>query len=335
MKTVVLPVGEDALAEAARLIRAGEIVAFPTETVYGLGANALDGAAVLKIFEAKGRPADNPLIAHIAHPDALSLLARRVPERARALMRAFWPGPLTLICEKKDAVPAEVSAGRSTVAVRMPSHPAAAALLRAAGVPVAAPSANRSGRPSPTAAAHVLEDMDGRIPLILDGGPCGVGVESTVVDMTGAHPLLLRPGGVTPEMLRTLAPDLAIDPAVLHPLAPGAQARSPGMKYRHYAPRARVTVVTGGADRLCARYDAALAAGETPAILCANAAPYAARRTLPLGADAGAMAAHLFGALRDADAQGVTRIFAEPVGAEGMGLALMNRLLRAAGFDVE
>jgi L-threonylcarbamoyladenylate synthase len=218
----------------------------------------------------------------------------------------------------------------------MPAHPVARALIAACGFPIAAPSANRSGRPSPTTAQHVREDLTGRIPLILDGGACAVGVESTVVDMTGPAPALLRPGGVTPEMLRTLLPDLAIDRAVLSPLAPDAVAASPGMRHRHYAPRARVTVVRGGADavaaQICASYDAQPGA----LILCpsGHAGVYGNRRVLPLGADAAAMAAHLFDALREADRLGVRLVLAEAVDAAEMGLALMNRLLRAADFDV-
>lgn len=337
MRTEVLPVDAISLARAASLLRAGEVVAFPTETVYGLGADAFNAEAVAKIFAAKERPADNPLIAHIADHDMLPSLVASVSPNARRLMEALWPGALTLILPKTPAVPAIVSAGLQTVAVRMPSHPAAQALIRAAGCPIAAPSANRSGRPSPTTAAHVLADMDGRIPLILDGGNSGYGVESTVLDMTGEIPTVLRPGGVTIETLQALLPALRVDDAVLRPLAQGAAARSPGMKHRHYAPTARVVVVRGNpeavAEKACALYDAA----EAPAaILCpaARVAVYGARRTHALGTDEAEMAARLFGALRALDAQGIGLIIAEGTGTGGMGLALMNRLLRAADFDV-
>lgn len=338
--TEVLPVSAAAIMRAARLLSSGQVVAFPTETVYGLGANALDEAAVRGIFEAKGRPADNPLIVHIAEACALDALVAEIPDTARALMRAYWPGPLTLIFPKKDAVPGIVSAGLSTVAVRMPDHPVAVALIREAGVPIAAPSANRSGRPSPTAAAHVLEDMRGRIPLILDGGACAFGVESTVVDVTGHVPVLLRPGAVTAEMLRAVLPELSIDPAVLSPVAEGAKPASPGMKHRHYAPNARVVIVDGtkesAAGKARALYLEAEAGGGRAVILCAacRMPRYAGCAVFSLGADAREMTAGLFDALRRVDREGYTLAIAEAADTEGIGLALMNRLLRAADFTV-
>ena len=230
MKTELLSPTPEALSRAGEFLRDGEVVGFPTETVYGLGANALDAAAVEKIFAAKGRPGDNPLIVHIrAAEELLPLIAGEPGAQARALMEAFWPGPLTLIFPKSERVPPRVTAGLATVAVRMPSHPVARALIEAAGVPIAAPSANRSGRPSPTTAADVLEDMDGRVPLILDGGPCQVGVESTVVDLTGGTPRVLRPGGITRAQIEEVANACEIDHAVLHPLGEGERPRSPGM----------------------------------------------------------------------------------------------------------
>ncbi len=335
MRTELMPVTAASIALAASLMKEGELVAFPTETVYGLGADALNGKAVLGIFAAKGRPADNPLIAHICDKADLAPLVTRVDARTRALMDAFWPGPLTLVLPRSRAVPNEVCAGLSTVAVRMPSHPAARMLIRELGKPIAAPSANRSGKPSPTTAQHVYEDLNGRIPLILDGGPCGVGVESTVLDLTGETPVLLRPGGVTAEMLREYLPRLRVHNAVLHPLASGQEARSPGMKYKHYAPQAAVTIVRGTPQQIAARYDASVAAGKKTAILCAGAAPYGERRTFALGSDAGEMASRLFAALRAMDEEGIEVAFAEETPTEGMGLALTNRLLRAAGFCVE
>ncbi len=340
MKTEVLTASAAATQRAALLLRQGRVVAFPTETVYGLGANALDADAVLGIFAAKDRPADNPLIVHITNEDALLPLVTEVNDRARRLMRAFWPGPLTLVLPRADAVPAVVSAGLPTVAVRMPAHPVARALIDASGLPIAAPSANRSGRPSPTTAQHVFADMDGRIPLILDGGAAQVGVESTVVDVTGEAPRLLRPGGITVEMLMEVVPDLTVDPAVLAPLAPGEKAASPGMKHRHYAPRARVVVVRGEPgnvrDVISARYAETEKKGQKAAILCA--APrinvYQNLHTYALGRNEAEMAAALFEAFRALDNQGVQVILAEAVEARGMGLALMNRLLRAADFDV-
>lgn len=339
MTTECLQVSDAALCRAASLLRAGEVVAFPTETVYGLGADAMKPQAVAKIFAAKERPADNPLIAHIADRAMLQGLVRAVPPDAERLMEAFWPGPLTLVLPKDARVPEIVSAGLDTVGVRMPSHPTALALIRAASCPVAAPSANRSGRPSPTRAAHVLEDMQGRIPLVLDGGPSGYGVESTVLDMAGAVPTVLRPGGVTVEMLQSVLPKVQVDGAVLQPLAEGAQAKSPGMKHRHYAPRAQVLVMRGAKDAvqksIAAQYDEITHGGRRAAILCgAGTAGYGGRNVYALGQDTEAMAARLFDALRTLDAQGVDVILAEASEVSGMGLALMNRLLRAANFDV-
>ena len=341
MQTQLLPVSPEALEQAGKLIREGALVAFPTETVYGLGANALDADAVARIFEAKGRPGDNPLIVHISAIEQLApLIAVEPSPAAKALMDAWWPGPMTLIFPKSPLVPAAVTAGLDTVAVRFPGHPAARALIDAAGRPIAAPSANRSGRPSPTTARHVLEDMDGRVPLILDGGPCEVGLESTVIDMTGSKPRVLRPGGVTPEMIARVAGSAGIDPAVMRPLGEGEVARSPGMKYRHYAPEGALTIVQGE-DAAVARtirrlYDEALAAGRRPLILAltGHLAAYGDRRALPLGEDAAAMAHSIFARLRDADAMGADALFSEAVAADGVGLAVMNRLGRAAAFHI-
>lgn len=230
-----------------RIIRAGGLVAFPTETVYGLGANGLDGCAVEKIFAAKGRPGDNPLILHIAKKSDLKQLWKHVPDKARQLADAFWPGPLTMVYLKSDIVPPQVTAGLSTVAVRMPEHKTALALIRAAGVPIAAPSANLSGKPSPTCAQHVLDDLDGCIDAIIDGGDCRVGVESTVLSLVGT-PTVLRPGGVTREMLESVIGHVDIAHAVLNPLKNGETAASPGMKYKHYAPECDVVIADGGND---------------------------------------------------------------------------------------
>ena len=235
MQTEYLNAAEDdgAVARAAQLLREGKLVAIPTETVYGLAADALNGPAVARIFEAKGRPQDNPLIVHIAREADWTPLVKEIPEAAHRLAERFWPGPLTIILEKSGLIPDEVSAGLSTVAVRCPSHPAAQAVIRAAGRPLAAPSANLSGKPSPTTAERVLEDMDGKIEAVLDGGPCAVGVESTVLSLAGAVPRLLRPGGVTAEQLREVLGTVELDAAVTDKLAPGAAAASPGMKYKH------------------------------------------------------------------------------------------------------
>lgn len=330
MHTELCQADEASIRRAAALLRAGELVAFPTETVYGLGADALNGEAAARIFAAKGRPADNPLIAHIAGESGLAgLIAGEPCACARKLMRAFWPGPMTLIFPKSPRVPREVTAGLDTVAVRMPSHPVARALICAAQTPIAAPSANRSGRPSPTTAAHVLEDMEGRIPLILDGGPCEVGLESTVVDVTGARPRILRPGGVTLEMLEGVVGDVDVDEGVLHQLQAGSQARSPGMKYKHYAPKGEVTIVTGprAAQEIARLYDAA---DGRAAILAFSQADYGARRVYRLKNAPG----ELFAALRQLDEDGMETIYAEDVPTTGVGLAVMNRLMRAAAFRV-
>ena len=325
----------------AQLLQNGELVAFPTETVYGLGANGMDGEAVDRIFEAKGRPNDNPLIMHIAKKSDVKLLWAHVPKLANILMDTFWPGPLTLIFNKADEVPYEVTAGLETVAVRMPSDKTARLLIQKAGVPIAAPSANRSGRPSPTTAEHVLADMDGRIPLILDGGPCRYGVESTVLSLMGT-PTILRPGAVTKEMLAAVLGEVALAPSILQPLAAGEKAASPGMKYKHYAPTAQVLVVVGearaAAERLSALCDELTSRGRRVAIAAtAEALPYYGdRRTALMGTrqDPATLCSRLFGLLRELDREADV-ILCEGVGTEGTGLAFMNRLLRSAGFRVE
>ena len=330
------------MSEAARRIRRGEVVAFPTETVYGLGANALDGKAVKGIFEAKGRPGDNPLIVHIESIVQWDVLVTGIPEKARILAKAFWPGPMTMILKKTGKIPDVVSAGLDTVGVRMPSHPVARELIRLSGVPIAAPSANRSGRPSPTEAKHVLEDMNGRIPLILDGGKANVGVESTVLDMTGEMPVILRPGGVTPEMLEKVIGPVQVDPHVMKPIADGQQVKSPGMKYRHYAPNAPVTIVRGDPDKL-ARYveqevHRLQADGERIGILATDETmgQYTAGivRTMGSRKHPAQLAASLFALLREMDHLGVDRILAEGVEDHDEGLAVMNRMTRAAGFHI-
>ena len=330
------------MTEAARLIRSGEVVAFPTETVYGLGANALDAKAVKGIFEAKGRPNDNPLIVHIEKISQWGALVKGIPDKARILSEAFWPGPLTMILEKTSKIPAEVSAGLDTVGVRMPSHPVARELIRLSRVPIAAPSANRSGRPSPTAALHVLEDMEGRIPMILDGGRADVGVESTVLDMTGKIPVILRPGGVTPEMLAAVIGPVRVDPHVMTPLGAGQEVRSPGMKYTHYAPKAPVTIVRGDLDKLTQFIDREARkqqqAGKRVGILATDQTMgnYTGGVLLTMGSRSrpAELAANLFALLREFDRLGVDMILAEGVDDHNEGLAVMNRMTRAAGFHI-
>jgi L-threonylcarbamoyladenylate synthase len=341
METRVLQPTEEAIAEAAAVLRGGGLVAFPTETVYGLGANALDAAAVSGIFAAKGRPADNPLIVHIASPEAAEPLAY-ADARAKALMAAFWPGPLTLLLPKKPVIPPETNAGLPSVALRIPSHPVALSLLRACGVPVAAPSANRSGRPSPTLAAHVLDDLNGRVPIILDGGACEVGLESTVLDLTGETPAIVRPGGVTREMLATFLPDVRVADSVMRPLREGEVAVSPGMMYRHYAPKGQLTLVRGEPEAVagaCARlYHEAEAAGQSARILAfsEHMGRYAGLKAQPIGSlgKPETIARALFAALRRMDDEGVEVILCEAVATEGIGLAIMNRMCRAAAFRV-
>lgn len=326
------------IAEAAAVIRAGGLVAFPTETVYGLGANALDERAVARIFHAKERPANDPIIAHIASVQQLDALARHVPPVAYALAQRFWPGPLTLVVWRRSIVPANLSAGRDTVAVRMPSHPVALALIAAAGVPIAAPSANRFSRPSPTTAAHVLDDLAGRIDLVLDGGPTLVGVESSVVDLTVDPPALLRPGGVTVAALRELLPELMFAPRYL--TADDEAAPAPGMLLRHYAPNAALIVVTGERDAALARIRsealAAIDAGKRVGALAFDEdAPELAHLpvqlvTLGPATDPEKVAQRLFAALREIERTGVDLILVRDPGEEGLSLAIRDRLVRAA-----
>lgn len=324
-----------AVDTAGRILRQGGLVAIPTETVYGLAADAFNEGAVAGIFAAKGRPADNPLIVHIASFDTIYDLVTTIPPSARALSEAFWPGPLTMILPKAARVPAIVSAGLPTVAVRFPSHRGACAVIRAAGTPLAAPSANRSGSPSPTTAQHVADDMDGRIDAILDGGPCTVGVESTVVSLTGKTPRLLRPGGITLEMLRSVLGQVEMDDAVLNPLKDGVAAASPGMKYKHYAPKAEVTLVKGPFRAYC-DYVAGHAGPGVFALcyegeeteLSVPAVTYGRRES------AASQAHALFGALRELDRRGARTVYARCPQMDGMALAVYNRILRAAAFRV-
>ena len=324
----------------AEIIRSGGLVAFPTETVYGLGANGLDGEAVEKIFEAKGRPQDNPLILHVSKKSDVKPLWRHIPKQAQILMDTFWPGPLTLIAERSDVVPDAVTAGLSTVAVRMPADKTARLLISKAGVPIAAPSANLSGKPSPTTAAHVLLDMDGRIPLILDGGPCKYGVESTVLSLIG-RPTILRPGAITKEMLGAVLGSVDVAGRILAPMGEGEIAASPGMKYKHYAPKAEVICVRGeavaAAKRINALYREAEQAGVECEILGTTQTRhlYKGKNYVIVGdrANPETLCANLFAALREADTH-AERILAEGIETDAIGLAYMNRLLRAAGFHV-
>lgn len=324
------------MARAAAILRAGGLVAIPTETVYGLGTDGLNPAAVENIFRAKGRPQDNPLILHVPDDTWLERYCQNIPETAYVLTKRFWPGPLTLILPRKPAVPDVVTAGLDTVGMRCPDHPLTRAIIAAAGIPVAAPSANTSGKPSPTTAAHVLDDMDGKIDAVVDGGPCAVGVESTIVDLTCTPPRLLRPGGVTLEQLRETLGDVGVDPAVKRLMVEGEKPRAPGMKYRHYAPKAPVTVVTGDPAAGAAWIAAHL--GEKSGVICfeESAARFPGHIVGSIGpaGDKAEQARRVFDALRAFDATDVTEIFAQCPGEEGMGLAISNRLNKAAGFHI-
>lgn len=328
--------GKEDIQQAGEILRKGGLVAIPTETVYGLAANALDPQAVKKIFAAKGRPADNPLIAHIHDFAQLAGLVKQVPEAAKQLAKAFWPGPLTMILEKADIVPLETTGGQETVAVRFPAHPLAQAVIQAAGTPLAAPSANSSGKPSPTSFSHVVEDLSGKIDAILDGGDCPVGLESTVISLTGKTPRVLRPGGITVEALRQVLGQVDVDPAVEKGLALGAKASSPGMKYRHYAPGCPLEILDASPEEFSGYVNQK--AKEMPGI-----AALCFRETIPhlqvpffcYGGryDSQEQAKLLFSALHQIDRLGAARVYAQQPARAGMGLAVYNRLIRAAGFQ--
>lgn len=334
MKTTLLT--EQDIAAAAAILRDGGLLGIPTETVYGLGSDGLNADAVRRIFEAKGRPQDNPLILHIPEASWLERYCRNIPAAAYTLAEKFWPGPLTMILRRRANVPNAVTCGLNTVGVRCPDHPVTLAIIRAAGVPVAAPSGNRSGRPSPTCASHMLEDMDGRIDAIVDGGPCGVGVESTIIDLTSSVPRLLRPGGLPLEALREVLGEVEVDKAVLAPLSAGEKPKAPGMKYRHYAPRAPVTVVTGESRRT-ARY-IRRRLGEHTGVICfdeyTSEFPGCAVESIGSVEDGAEQARRVFDALRAFDETDVDAIYAQCPGEAGLGLAVANRLKKAAGFQI-
>jgi len=350
MKTRVLTIDPQqpdpaTIQKAAEALKAGKLVAFPTETVYGLGANALDEKAVKKIFAAKERPPTDPLIVHIAHIGQVTQCAATFPANARKLALSFWAGPLTLILPKKKTIPDLVTAGLPNVALRAPAHRVARALMEMAGVPIAAPSANRFSRPSPTTAAHVKADLDGRIDLILDGGPADIGLESTIVDFTVDPPVVRRPGGITYEQVHSLVPDVVLGSGAGHASAPQV---APGQMRRHYAPRAELTLYDGDAGRVVERIGAdvrtAVAKGARVGVLApeedlkalapilASTASAGKVEVRPYGSrkDVERAGRELFAALRDLDATGVSVIFASSVGMEGLGLAIRDRLARAA-----
>ena len=332
----------DVMDRAGKLIAEGELVAFPTETVYGLGGDALDPDASRKIYAAKGRPSDNPLIVHIAEFDDMKRVAREVPEQARKLADAFWPGPLTMIVWKSDAVPEATTGGMQTVAVRMPNHPVALELIRRSGCLIAAPSANTSGRPSPTEAQHVAEDLSGKIAMILDGGPVGIGIESTIIDLTEEKPMILRPGYITPEMLsEVLQEEVVIDPGIIA-ADDTRKPKAPGMKYKHYAPKAEMIIVDGEQDAVIAKINELTAAkraeGKKVAVIATDETKerYDAQVILSMGrrSDEDAIAQHLYKILRECDELEVGEIYSECFQTPRIGQVIMNRLLKAAGHTV-
>lgn len=347
METKLIKIKEPAqdagyIEEAGKLLKSGGLVAFPTETVYGLGGDALNPESSRKIYAAKGRPSDNPLIVHICKWEDLEPIVSEIPDNAKKLAEKFWPGPLTMIFHKSDKVPFETTGGLDTVAVRMPDNAIALALIEAAGGYVAAPSANTSGKPSPTLAKYVKEDMDGRIDMILDGGALGIGLESTIVDLTSGTPEILRPGYVTREMLEEVLGRVETDVTILTADS-GARPKAPGMKYRHYAPSGELTVVSGEAERVTAwinqRLQEQKAAGKKTGVICTEETKdrYEADLVENAGkrSDETKIARELYRILREFDDEHVEVMYSEAFDTAGMGQAIMNRLLKAAGHHVE
>ena len=337
MKTLVLSATEPNTVQiASRIIRDGGLVAIPTETVYGLGANGLDPDAVAKIFQAKGRPQDNPLILHICSPEQIELFCHHIPQAAYTLAERFWPGPLTMVLPAKDIVPKCTTAGLPTVAVRCPDSPVTREIIRLAGVPVAAPSANISGKPSTTTAEHVLHDHNGKIDAIVDGGPCRVGLESTIVDLTEYQPRLLRPGGITPEQLLEILGDLVVDKAVTAQIDRDAVVKAPGMKYRHYAPDCQVVIVSGSREKAASYIRSHYQEGDRVLCFAEELPLYEGCAPLSYGneADVNTLSAGLFAALRELDDPAIHRVYARcPVGG-GVAYAVQNRLKKAAAFHI-
>ncbi len=334
IQTNMMPPNDVSLDLASALIRDGEVVGFPTETVYGLGANALDSSAVKKIFQAKGRPQDNPLIVHICHADEIFKYGIDVNDKAKALAEKFWPGPLTLVVKSAACIAAEVTCGLNTVGLRCPENEIARELIRRSGLPIAAPSANRSGRPSPTTAQHVFDDMDGRIPLILDGGSCCVGVESTVISMVGERPMILRPGIIGREEIESVIGPVDLSPAIESQLPDESKVQSPGMKYRHYAPQCPMMIVSGREADVISYINSK--ATDSTGILCFDGEEdeFVSGRVLTLGNadDAYSLSRNLFAALRRFDQLEVTEIYARNCRNDGEFLGVYNRLLKASGF---
>lgn len=332
----------EVMSEAGLIIRSGGLVAIPTETVYGLAGDALNPDSSRKIYSAKGRPSDNPLIVHISKTEDVYKITDSFPEKAIRLAREFWPGPLTMVLPKSSVVPAETTGGLDTVAVRMPVNPIASEFISSSGGFIAAPSANRSGRPSCTTAAHVFEDMNGRIPLIIDGGEVGIGIESTIVDLTGSKPCLLRPGIINLSMLNEVVGDVDIDPSIEGTVAPDAHPKAPGMKYKHYAPKGELYIVRGELNRVTDKINclssencskgiktAVIATDETKSLYSADLVVSVGRR-----ADEASIAHNLFSVLRTMDEEDVDIIYTEEFDTPNIGPAIMNRLIRAAGHKI-
>lgn len=329
--------------EAAEILRSGNLVAFPTETVYGLGANALEEDASKKIYEAKGRPSDNPLIVHVADKEQIIPLVTEIPKKAELLMEAFWPGPMTLIFNKSSKVPYGTTGGLDTVAIRMPNHEIALTLIRHSGIPIAAPSANTSGRPSPTTARHVMDDLNGRISMIIDGGEVGIGIESTIVDVTGDIPMILRPGFISEKMLEKVVGSVTIDRAILGPLKSDVHPKAPGMKYKHYAPKADFRMFRGDISKVAEHINMLakeyLDKGAKVGIIASNETKdkYTYGDVVSIGSrlDEITISKNLYKVLRDFDDKEVDYIFGETFENEELGQAIMNRMLKAAGYQVE
>ncbi|MBR5336838.1 MAG: threonylcarbamoyl-AMP synthase [Lachnospiraceae bacterium] len=342
METIIEEYSPGAVARAGEIIRRGGLVAFPTETVYGLGADAMKEDASSKIYAAKGRPSDNPLIVHIADMDSLNVISEDIPDAAYKLAQRYWPGPLTMIFRKKPIVPDMTTGGLNTVAVRMPDCPAALDIIRSGGGFVAAPSANTSGRPSPTCAEHVIEDLKGIIDMIVDGGPVSIGLESTIVDMTGKIPLILRPGYITEEDIRHVAGDVATDPGVLSAVSDKERPRAPGMKYRHYAPKASMVVVEGDNDRVVSYINGRIKELESEGKKCGVISSEDNKNSYICGIIkcAGArnrsdeVARNLYRILREFDKEDVAMILSESFNGGTGSTAVMNRLLKAAGHNI-
>ena len=334
-------IDEKAMKEAGEILKNGGLVAFPTETVYGLGANALDEQAAFRIYAAKGRPSDNPLIVHIAKMEDLCQIVKEIPEEARKLAEKFWPGPLTMIFQKKEIVPYGTTGGLDTVAVRMPNHPVALKMIEAGGGYIAAPSANTSGRPSPTTAQHVEDDLDGKIEMILDGGSVGIGVESTIVDLSTGVPTILRPGYINKAMLEEVIGKVEADPTLLSADCK-QRPKAPGMRYKHYAPKADMVIVEGKEDKVISYINdcicAELKKGNCPGVIASDETVhrYCGGNVKSMGSrqDELSISRHLYAVLREFDEQQVSCIFSEAFETPDLGQAIMNRMIKAAGHQI-